>query len=171
MCYQVECCLRRFSNPAKYIPSQGQEFGGGFMVGMETPHQLHCLNLLCKSSWADCYEPADISFQDMSEVLCMHLGSYFLFDVPPAYHIHYKSLHRSDQVEYMCNADVTLLTWDWVQGHNIPYPNFNTRHQCRNYKKLSDWSIEHAMHIPRPEVTCFEDTVDMHFPIHLMRRD
>lgn len=76
-----------------------------------------------------------------------------------------------DQVEYMCNADVTLLTWDWVQGHNIPYPNFNTRHQCRNYKKLSDWSIEHAMHIPRPEVTCFEDTVDMHFPIHLMRRD
>ncbi|KAG2353076.1 hypothetical protein BDR07DRAFT_766875 [Suillus spraguei] len=49
----------------------------GFMVGMETPHQLHCLNLLRKSSWADCYEPADIPFQDMSEDFRMHLGSYF----------------------------------------------------------------------------------------------
>ncbi|KAG2360400.1 hypothetical protein BDR07DRAFT_1289649 [Suillus spraguei] len=140
-CYQVECCLRRFSNPAKYIPSQGQEFGGGFMVGMETPHQLHCLNLLCKSSWADCYEPADIPFQDMSEDFRMHLGS--------------------DQVEYMCNADVTLLTWDWVQGHNIPYPNFNTRHQCRNYKKLSTGlsntlciSLDRRLLVSKIQLTC-----------------
>jgi len=68
----------------------------------------------------------------------------------------------------MCNADVTMITWDWVQGHTIPYPNFNTRHQCRNYEKILDWAAEHAVHIDKSEVTRFEDTVDIHLPFHLM---
>ncbi|KAG1883827.1 hypothetical protein F4604DRAFT_1516758, partial [Suillus subluteus] len=47
----------------------------------------------------------------------------------------------------MCNADVKMITWDWVQGLDTPYPNFNTRHQCRNFEKILDWAV-HAVHIP-----------------------
>ncbi|KAG1883811.1 hypothetical protein F4604DRAFT_265179 [Suillus subluteus] len=36
----------------------------------------------------------------------------------------------------MCSADVTMITCDSIQGHDIPYPNFNTHHQCRNYEKI-----------------------------------
>ncbi|KAG2353077.1 hypothetical protein BDR07DRAFT_1434846 [Suillus spraguei] len=59
----------------------------------------------------------------------------------------------------MCNADVTLLTWDWVQGHNIPYPNFNTRHQCRNYKnsRLSNTlciSLDRRLLVSKIQLTC-----------------
>ncbi|KAG2365835.1 hypothetical protein BDR07DRAFT_1397842 [Suillus spraguei] len=124
------------------------EFGGGFMVAMEAPHQLHCLNLLRKSSFREYYAPADISFQDLPAVLRMHLD-------------HCIEMIRQN---IMCNADVTLLTWDWVEGHEIPYPNFNTRHQCRNYEKLLDWSNKNAVHIPKTAVTRTKDTVDLPLP-------
>ncbi|KAG2063638.1 hypothetical protein BDR04DRAFT_1111304, partial [Suillus decipiens] len=127
------------------------KFGGGFMVAMEAPHQLHCLNLLRKSSWRDHYAPTDISFQDRPGVIRMHLD-------------HCIEMIRQN---IMCSADVTLLTWDWVEGHDIPYPNFNTLHQCRDYEKILDWSAKHAVHVPDSEVTRFEDTVDTPLPYHL----
>ncbi|KAG2127965.1 hypothetical protein DEU56DRAFT_915576 [Suillus clintonianus] len=124
--------------------------GGGFMVSMESPHQLHCLNLLRKSSWLEYYGPTDPSFQDAPEVVRMHLD------------------HCIEMIRQtiMCNADVTMITWDWVQGHKIPYPNFNTRHQCRDYEKILDWASMHAVHIDKSEVGRFEDTVDLpYYPI------
>lgn len=135
----------------KYPP----EFGGGFMVSMEAPHQLHCLNLLRKASWPKYYGPIDPSFQDTPEVVRMHLD-------------HCIEMLRENT---MCNADVTMITWDWVQGYKIPYPNFNTRHQCRDFEKVLDWTVEHAVHIPRSAVTRFEDTVDIPLPPHLMHND
>ncbi|KAG2127970.1 hypothetical protein DEU56DRAFT_819681 [Suillus clintonianus] len=119
--------------------------GGGYMVSLEVGHQLHCVNLLRKASWVDYYGPIDISFQDSPKILRLHLD-------------HCLEMIRQN---IMCNADVTMITWDWVQGHKIPYPNFNTRHQCRNFEKIMDWHVEHAIHIEKSEVTRFEDTVDI----------
>ncbi|KAG1805896.1 hypothetical protein EV424DRAFT_259818 [Suillus variegatus] len=116
----------------KYPP----EFGGGFMVSMEAPHQLHYLT--SQSLVARVLRPQ----------------GYFI----PGYA---RSSSLAPWQNLMCNADVTTITWDWVKGHNIPYPNFNTRHQCRNYEKILDWAVEHAVHIPRSAVTRFEDTVDI----------
>ncbi|KAG1843130.1 hypothetical protein DFJ58DRAFT_665532, partial [Suillus subalutaceus] len=57
------------------------------------------------------------------------------------------------------SADVTMITWDWDQGHDIPYLNFNTRcgHQCRNYEKILDWAVKHVVRIDKSEVTHFKD--------------
>ncbi|KAG1838415.1 hypothetical protein C8R48DRAFT_742769 [Suillus tomentosus] len=112
----------------KYPP----EFGGGFMVSMEAPHQLHCLSIV---------------------------------------HVHLDHCIEMIRQNLMCNADVTMMTWDWIRGHKIPYPNFNTRHQCRNYEEILDWAVEHAVHIPRSAVTRFEDTVDIPLPPQLMHND
>jgi hypothetical protein len=131
------------------------QFDRDFMVSMEAPHQLHCLNLLRKASWPEHYGSTEASFQNKPEVVRMHLD------------------HCVEKIRQniMCNADVTMITWDWVQGLKTPYPNFNTRHQCRNYKKILDWSVKHAVHIDRSEVTRFEDTVDMVLPSHLMHHN
>ncbi|KAG1849996.1 hypothetical protein F4604DRAFT_1521403, partial [Suillus subluteus] len=47
------------------------------------------------------------------------------------------------------SADVTMITWDWDQGHGVPYLNFNTHrsHQCRNYEKILDWAVKYAVRI------------------------
>jgi hypothetical protein len=66
----------------------------------------------------------------------------------------------------MCNADVKMITWDWVEEHRDPYPNFNTRHQCRDYEKILDWAVKHAVHIDRSEVTRTKDTIDMPLPFN-----
>jgi hypothetical protein len=34
-----------------------------------------------------------------------------------------------------------------------------------------DWSVKHAVHIDRSEVTRFEDTVDMDLPSNLMHHN
>jgi hypothetical protein len=129
--------------------------GGGFMVSMEAPHQLQCLNLLRKASWPEYYESTDTSFQDAPGVIRMYLD-------------HCIEMIRQN---IMCNVDVMMITWDWVQEHDTPYPNFNTRHQCRNYDKILDWAVEHAIHIDKSEVTRFEDTVDLPLPSHLMHQN
>ncbi|KAG1813507.1 uncharacterized protein BJ212DRAFT_394744 [Suillus subaureus] len=125
-------------------------YGGGLVVSMEAYHQLHCLNLLRKVTWPEYYRPTDTSL----EVIPMHLD-------------HCIEMIRQN---IMCNADVTMITWDWVQGLETTYPNFNTRHQCRNFEKILDWAV-HAVHIPQSVVTRFEDTVDIPLPFHLMHHD
>jgi hypothetical protein len=124
------------------------KIGGGYMASLESAHQLHCVNLLRKASWPRYYESTDISFQTTPKVFRLHLD-------------HCIEMIRQN---IMCNADVTMITWYWVQGHRVPYPNFNTRHRCRNFEKIIDWSVEHAIHIDESEVIRFEDTVDIPKP-------
>ncbi|KAG2129310.1 hypothetical protein BD769DRAFT_1356222, partial [Suillus cothurnatus] len=45
---------------------------------------------------------------------------------------------------------------DLVQGHDIPYPNLNIRHRCRNYEKILDWDVTHAVHIDKPRLLASE---------------
>ncbi|KAH7919151.1 hypothetical protein BV22DRAFT_876521 [Leucogyrophana mollusca] len=127
-----------------------EKYGGGFMATLESTHQLHCLNLLRKASWLEYYESIEPSFQNTPEVIRMHLD------------------HCIEMIRHntMCNADVTMITWDWVKGRTSPYPNFNTRHQCRNFEKILDWATTHAVHIPKSEVTPLEDTVELPLPFH-----
>lgn len=45
----------------------------------------------------------------------------------------------------MCNTDVNLIPTQWVHGRDRPYPNFNTKHVCRNYEAILQWAIEHQV--------------------------
>ncbi|MCJ1237725.1 hypothetical protein MMC14_005712, partial [Varicellaria rhodocarpa] len=49
------------------------EAGGGYMLDLEFPHQLHCLNLLRKVSHWDYYKDIDISFSQKPSVFRMHI--------------------------------------------------------------------------------------------------
>jgi hypothetical protein len=39
----------------------------------------------------------------------------------------------------MCTGDMGLMTYNWVQDNPTPYPDFDTRHRCRNFDKLLEW--------------------------------
>jgi hypothetical protein len=32
------------------------------------------------------------------------------------------------------------MTYNWVQDNPTPYPDFDTRHRCRNFDTLLEWS-------------------------------
>lgn len=65
----------------------------------------------------------------------------------------------------MCDADVGVLTYNWVKNHSGPYPNFNTLHKCRNFDNVLAWGRAHQA--PRPRggnVKKPADAVEMELP-------
>ena len=83
----------------------------------------------------------------------------------------------------MCSADVGIVTYEWVKycsgfkisdslsdfsrisffrGFDVPYPDFNDKHQCRNLDKilLVAWAYENYFYIPRSRSGGVVDRVD-----------
>lgn len=48
----------------------------------------------------------------------------------------------------MCNADVSVATYNWLRDHKHPHPNWNQMHKCRNFDAAIDWAI--ATQAPPP---------------------
>jgi hypothetical protein len=48
--------------------------------------------------------------------------------------------HCADMLrqKLMCDADPTLITYNWLKRHRSPHPNFNVQHTCRNWNSLVD---------------------------------
>ena len=59
----------------------------------------------------------------------------------------------------MCDADMTLITYNWLNNHYAPHPNFNVQHKCRNFDAAMERTLQHKInastlehnYIPRPE--------------------
>lgn len=39
-----------------------------------------------------------------------------------------------------CYGDTNLITYHWVKDNPVPYPDFNTWHQCRDPEAILAWS-------------------------------
>ena len=50
-----------------------------------------------------------------------------------------------------CDSDVGIYTYNWVKDHKRPYPNFNTRHKCRNFDDILRWGRAHEAKRPDTE--------------------
>ena len=55
----------------------------------------------------------------------------------------------------MCKADVSLLTFDWVDNDRAPKPDFVIEHDCYNWERVEAWAKEHAFDI-------FDETMLVH---------
>lgn len=46
----------------------------------------------------------------------------------------------------MCNVDTGILGQVWVASENsdkpIAFPDFNTKHVCKNYDHVKDWAVK-----------------------------
>jgi hypothetical protein len=59
----------------------------------------------------------------------------------------------------MCDADVGVITFDWLKRYNEPIPNFNTVHKCRNIKTIWDWHADHRARRNGAEIKKGPDSV------------
>lgn len=120
------------------------EFGGNLAAGVEVFHQLHCLNLLRKTSHFNFdyyFKQGHVEFSDSSKMLKMHTAHCL------------DALRQS----IMCKADVTPIPLVWVdhrpwmkERDENPFslPNFQNKHKCRNFDAVRTWFIENQD--PRP---------------------
>jgi hypothetical protein len=45
----------------------------------------------------------------------------------------------------MCNADVGVITHQWISYSPDPFANFNTYHKCHNIDAVEKWIHEHEI--------------------------
>ncbi|KAJ7240979.1 hypothetical protein C8J57DRAFT_1192966 [Mycena rebaudengoi] len=132
-----------------------EEDGGGFMGGTEVFHQLHCLariihNLLRKYTYHEYYEKFDHSFQEKPDTVRAHVD-------------HCTEM-ESLRMNLMCSADVGMITYEWVQNWTVPYPDFNTVHQCRDFDTILEWHVATAVHIPASHLYRLEGQMNLPIP-------
>ncbi|KAJ5266887.1 hypothetical protein N7478_009695 [Penicillium angulare] len=99
-----------------------------YMVQLDVMHQIHCLNLLRKSAFESYpgYEP-ELDVKD--KMWWIHLG------------------HCTDILlqNLQCNANTEVLTLNWVEDRQPPWPDFSVNRKCRNFNALKDWQHENAV--------------------------
>ncbi|KAF3385022.1 hypothetical protein F1880_001844 [Penicillium rolfsii] len=107
------------------------ELGGGYMASDMYTHELHCLNFLRKATYPEYYNKSH-GFTDLPHVVRLHLD-------------HCIELLRQFVV---CQGDVGLYTFQWLEHYPTPYPKFSTWHQCRNTDSIEAWITQGAVQTP-----------------------
>lgn len=95
---------------------------------VEVFHQLHCLNAIRKALYYDHYlrpkygdHPTELHWTHLSH--CLHIV----------------------QQNIMCHADLSVITHNWVETQRHPWPDFNVRHQCRDFDAVWKWHDENQV--------------------------
>ncbi|KOC15635.1 hypothetical protein AFLA70_281g001310 [Aspergillus flavus AF70] len=112
------------------------EDGGVYRLHFEFSHQMHCLNYLRMWTYRDYCERTHEEFSDSPAMQRMHID------------------HCTEMLRQflMCHADTNLVSTNWVAGRQKPYPNFNTKHTCRDFNAIVDWAWNHQIPIkPSPK--------------------
>ncbi|KAJ2976378.1 hypothetical protein NQ176_g4989 [Zarea fungicola] len=113
----------------------GNANGGGYMATLEIFHQLHCLNMIRKVVHSEYYtEMAPFKNGTRPFKMATHLD-------------HCIEILR--QV-ISCYGDTGLITFHWVKGNPVPYPDFNTWHQCRDPEAILEWSKQREAPVTVP---------------------
>ncbi|KAJ5761269.1 hypothetical protein N7520_008425 [Penicillium odoratum] len=99
---------------------------GRYLASLDVFHQLHFVDLLRKNIHREYYDKHEGSFAGAPKrVIEGHLEHCI------------ETLRQM----LMCHGDISLLTYNWVAGRDMPYPNFNTIHTCKKWEKIS--AVEH----------------------------
>lgn len=97
---------------------------GLYMAGLDVHHQLHCLKMVYRA---------------------LHPEYYHL----PKAHMEEHIEHCLDSIRQfvMCKADISMVTYDWLDNHRRPFPNFNVQHECRRFEAIDAWASERRLNI------------------------
>jgi hypothetical protein len=117
-----------------------------YLVGIDVFHQLHCLvrpphlsimklrmqDRVRKGLYPDIYPRDELYDEHISKTgLLLYAMLMFL-----------EHCLDSIRMSLQCNADVSIVTFKWIANYSLPWPDFRTTHQCRNWDTLLDWVKE-----------------------------
>lgn len=108
-------------------PKTGKE---GYRIGLEVFHQLHCLNLIRKSTYLDHYKGKGDFAEDDEGKIRGHLD-------------HCLEMLR---MNIMCQVDIGVITFHELPDKSgDPWPDFSTLHVCRDFDAVRKWAIENTV--------------------------
>jgi Mycotoxin biosynthesis protein UstYa len=83
-------------------------------------HLVHCLNSMRKS-------------------LKMNFDYYYPDPLGPEYIPHLSHCVESVLQHLMCRPSLELLTQNWIERQNAPFPDFGINKKCWDYEAILDW--------------------------------
>jgi hypothetical protein len=129
-----------------------EEGNGGdtrYMATLEVFHQMHCLDMLRKATFRD-------EFKDDNAWKHGHVRHHLGMFSHPYLSKHSMFLNPKTNLLWsdhcleilrqvvMCNSDPRLITFHWIKDNPVPYPDFNTWHQCRDVDATLEWGEKNA---------------------------
>ncbi|KAH8665683.1 hypothetical protein BGZ61DRAFT_366243, partial [Ilyonectria robusta] len=45
----------------------------------------------------------------------------------------------------MCNGNLDIITFNWVETQSNPFPDFAVNHQCRDFDAIYEWQDKHSV--------------------------
>ena len=113
------------SRTARY-PESFNMGNDAHIAQIDVIHQIHCLDMLRRAVHRDYYrkEPTIHAYNVHNEH-CLHL---LLQNI-------------------MCTASVDMITYNWVDGQRLPFPDFNINKKCRDYDAIMGWHKDHHVDV------------------------
>ncbi|KAE9379887.1 hypothetical protein N431DRAFT_294295, partial [Stipitochalara longipes BDJ] len=150
----VQDAGRSLSKSIHFPPSPNGE-AGKYLATWDVFHQIHCLNWLRKATNWEYY--------------------YGDHKPGPVYATHQKHCIHMLLQSLMCHADVDMITFEWMEGHDdrvddpvaaIPAANFHVHKMCRNFSALVEWAKKNKEEDPtetRRKLTVPDDVNLIHW--------
>ncbi|KAF9075812.1 hypothetical protein BDP27DRAFT_1380483 [Rhodocollybia butyracea] len=118
--------LRIPKNQAAQLPNRTYPIAGDdgyYIANLDVFHQLHCLNMVRMALHIEDYQHNAWELEDRHVSHCVD------------------SIRQS----LMCSADISVNVWQWNEPYNTVTGYSSQAHQCRNFFKLRDWALDHAI--------------------------
>ncbi|KAI0913248.1 hypothetical protein F4823DRAFT_631597 [Ustulina deusta] len=118
-------------DPSLTIPSPeswwSEAWGKGYMGQIDVFHQIHCLNMLR---------------QGLITNYNYYWGKKYGLTPPIQFGMHLNHCLGTILENLMCHADVDIVTFNWRESQDEPFPDFEIKKQCRDFEAIVEWQKE-----------------------------
>lgn len=118
-----------------------EEYGLGseaYVAELDIFHQIHCLNLLRNIAWSDYTHREKKMPSDLHWIHVSHCTDMLMQTIT-------------------CQGSLDVLTFEWMETQDWPWPDFFVNRQCRNFESIVNWQDDHSLplmmgrNLTRPE--------------------
>ncbi|POS70553.1 hypothetical protein DHEL01_v211054 [Diaporthe helianthi] len=117
---------------AKYDDEYWHFGDDAYVAALDFFHQVHCLDELRKAALANYGRDGD-RVNDPGELHWIHIR-------------HCVDMMMQHQ---LCHADAGLLTYNWVEYEEHPFPDMSVHKKCRDWRQLVEYRDAHAVDVEK----------------------
>ncbi|KAK6520994.1 hypothetical protein TWF506_001230 [Arthrobotrys conoides] len=96
------------------------------LAQFDSVHQIHCLNTLRKAVFFEYYHGKKSTINRLYWVHLSHCAGIILQNL-------------------MCQANLDVITLNWVNTQTNPFPDFSVNKKCRDYGVIKKWQDENKL--------------------------
>jgi hypothetical protein len=124
-----------------------QDGSGMYMGGLSVHHHLHCVvSISSQKYWW--WHLTDLllshSRAEQKSIRRVIYRDYYNLTDEPVLWAHLDHCLEDIRLALMCNADASIITYDWLPNYKRPWGNWHVEAECVDWEKLDGWAGKQA---------------------------